>query len=308
MDSSPPAGDTSIAPRTLLVSGTILAAAFTIYSVRVYTRLRPKYNLHMEDYLVTLAMAMMVITFSLTAVACQYGLGRYDYYVSPEDRSRALHYTFVFGQLGPWASTFIRISVAFMLLRFKTSQIWRRILWVAIIFQVLATAGGSIASLCQCSPLRANWDAVPDARCENKLQMEITDWVVEYQGITILDNILFSFMPIILISMLSRPLLERILVSILMASGFFATAGVIVRLCLSKSANQNPNLLRSILRIAFWCRIEESVLTIGACVPLLKSPIQKILGRLGVPSFKNMTRDLNEIDSKYWDNCQSGSV
>lgn len=56
MDSSPPAGDTSIAPRTLLVSGTILAAAFTIYSVRVYTRLRPKYNLHMEDYLVTLAM------------------------------------------------------------------------------------------------------------------------------------------------------------------------------------------------------------------------------------------------------------
>jgi hypothetical protein len=115
----------------------------------------------------------MVIAYVLTVIACHYGLGRYDYYVTPEDRSRALLYTFVFGHLGLWSSTLVRISVAFMLLRFNPSRSWHIVLWTTIAFQILATIGANIAVICQCSPVRANWDIVPEARCVNQRQMEI---------------------------------------------------------------------------------------------------------------------------------------
>jgi hypothetical protein len=54
---SPSGGNTSTAPRILLASGILLITALVIYAVRMYNRLRPKYNLQTEDYLISVAMA-----------------------------------------------------------------------------------------------------------------------------------------------------------------------------------------------------------------------------------------------------------
>jgi hypothetical protein len=119
----------------------------------------------------------------------------------------------------------------------------------------------------------------------------------KHAGISVLNDIIFAFMPIILISTLGRALVERILVSILMALGLVAATGAAVRLWVTKEALEDTNHLRSTLKIVIWCRMEESVLAIAACTPLLKSSIEKVLSRLGLRMFKNMPRKLNTIQS-----------
>ena len=111
-------------------------------------------------------------------MSCRYGVGRYEYYVSPEAKSHAMHYFFGLNQVAPWASTLIRISVAFMLLRFNPARLWQIIFRAIIVFQILATLSFNISAFCQCSPIRANWDIVPDAKCGDPLKFKIIDRIL----------------------------------------------------------------------------------------------------------------------------------
>jgi len=118
-------------------------------------------------------------------------------------------------------------------------------------------------------------------------------------GIAILSDLLFAIMPMFIIWRLSRSVVERSLVSFLLASGLFASAidGIKIYL-LAIYDVKSPDALRDSVPEYLWCRMEEIVVIIAACAPLLKTPIERLLHRLGVPTFRHIQRDLNVIQSE----------
>jgi hypothetical protein len=120
--------------------------------------------------------------FPLAAMSCRYGLGRYDIYVSAENKSKAMRY--LYGAIFLWwpATTLIRLSIAFTLLRLKQwSALWTKILWIAIVVQTVVGVGCTICALLQCRPLYSLWESVPNAKCWEPKYLQLYGWV--YTGI-----------------------------------------------------------------------------------------------------------------------------
>jgi hypothetical protein len=108
-------------------------------------------------------------------------------------------------------------------------------------------------------------------------------------------DLAFAIMPMFFVWRIDRPLLERILVSVLMTLGLCATASVAVKICLTMRFKPVTDIDREMLRLFLWCRLEEYLLIAAACAPFLKPPIEWILRRLGVAEFMYTTRGLNSF-------------
>jgi hypothetical protein len=116
------------------------------------------------------------------------------------------------------------------------------------------------------------------------------------KGIGILGDLTFAILPIFLIWSLSRSVIERCLISFLMAMGLFALgAGVMMILYTYTYDRTSPDALREMMPVFLWCRTEEVVLIVSCSAPLLKAPVGSVLGRMGFPSFREQTRDLNSF-------------
>ena len=103
----------------------------------------------------------------------------------------------------------------------------------------------------------------------------------------------------IIIWRLSRSAVEKSLISFLMASGLFASAvGIIKIYYLATFDVKSPDTWRDMIPQFLWCRVEEIILIIAACAPLLKPTIERLLYRLGLPAFQNTPRQLNCIQSR----------
>jgi hypothetical protein len=107
-------------------------------------------------------------------------------------------------------------------------------------------------------------------------------------------DLAFAIMPMFFVWRINRPLLERILISVLMALGLGATATNAVKVYLGTILDFTiADTFRESLRIFLWCRLEEYLLIASACAPFLKSLIERVLRRFGVAEFAQATMELN---------------
>jgi hypothetical protein len=88
-------------------------------------------------------------------------------------------------------------------------------------------------------------------------------------------------MPVQLIRTLQRALREKILISCLMAMGLIATGIAAYKMTLSQQANTG-DLLSTTVKLSIWCKLEEQVGIIAACLPCLKAEIERLLYRIGI--------------------------
>jgi len=264
-----------------------------LYLLRIYARLHPTRRLNSSDYVISLAVVIEIIATSLLVAAITEGLGRHNYYVTLEKHVDISRLLFGDNLLGTWVSCLARISVALMLLRFDISALWRTVLWVTIGFQLAIAFSSNVTILVRCHPIRAMWDVVPDAKCWTSQQINLAFYI--FAGIVMICDLAFAIMPMFLVWKLNRPLLERILISVLMALGLCATATVAVKVYLSTISDTIlVDTYRETLRVCLWCRLEEYLLIASACAPCLKPLIEGFLRRLGV-KFTYLTRDLNSF-------------
>lgn len=101
---------------------------------------------------------------------------------------------------------------------------------------------------------------------------------------------------------LSRSVVEKTLISILMASCVIASGLGIPKIYYVLTFDfGNPDHYYLLIPEFFWCRMEEAVVIIAACAPLLKSPVERFLRRLGLPGFQTPTREMNAISDGSYD-------
>jgi hypothetical protein len=106
-------------------------------------------------------------------------------------------------------------------------------------------------------------------------------------------------MPVFVIWKLNRSCVEKCLISFLMMMGLVAVVTEVMKLIFVKTFRYStPDVMRTIVPLFFWSRLEESSLLLSACAPLLKAPIEGALHRLGLPAFHNVDRELDTFNSQ----------
>jgi len=173
----------SVGPKALAVLTPILVIGLLFYSIRIYTRVVPKYKLNAADWACTIAVVSGTVTYALFAAAVSFGFGKHSIYVSPASDRKILQSLFGVILTGLLASTFSRVSVAFLLLDFAPSRVWNIVLWFLITFQILALLGTELVEFFQCWPVRAFWEQVSGENCNAPSEMWTLGYV--YTGLSI---------------------------------------------------------------------------------------------------------------------------
>ncbi|KAH8702845.1 hypothetical protein GQ44DRAFT_631164, partial [Phaeosphaeriaceae sp. PMI808] len=223
-------------------------------------------------------------TFIIAGVALLHGSGNVSHYISQENRTIALKCLFVVQICWMLGTALVRISIACSLLRLgnstgDASTTWKWSLWAMIVIQVLVYAGWMVLLLFNCSPLRGKWEPVPKVTCWNHKHILRYNWVTNTMLI-VMDFVLTA-MPIRLIRTLNRPRHEKILISCLMALGLLATAIAAYKMSMLVRP-PSGDLLATTFKVLLWCKLEEQVGIIAACLPCLKSQAERFLRRVGI--------------------------
>jgi len=103
--------------------------------------------------------------------AIQHGFGRHNAYIAMSS------YNAIFGDLlgifmtGVIVSGFARVSIACLLLRITTGQLWRAVIWAALAVQILFVISYEAVQLAQCQSIIAGKVVVKDSTCLTKAQI-----------------------------------------------------------------------------------------------------------------------------------------
>ena len=114
------------------------------------------------------------------------------------------------------------------------------------------------------------------------------------------SDLVCATIPVFLVWRLSRSVVERTLVSVLLASGLFATGIGIAKLYYMFVFDfSSKDAFYLMVPEFFWSRLEETIIIIAACAPLLKCPVERALRHLGVrlPENRGRIGELNIIKS-----------
>jgi hypothetical protein len=81
-----------------------------------------------------------------------------------------------------------------------------------------------------------------------------------------------------------------------MVIGLFATGAGVLKILYSKMYDiKSPDVFRAMMPVFLWCPMEEVLLVVASSTPLLKSPVENALHRLGLPMFQHKARELNSL-------------
>ena len=83
--------------------------------------------------------------------------GHHIIYLSMDTLTRALRLTYIVGLVICYPNVLVKISIAIMLLRIKTTKTWRFGLYVLVASLVLVGIMSTVVTLVMCRPISAFW-------------------------------------------------------------------------------------------------------------------------------------------------------
>ncbi|KAF2014200.1 hypothetical protein BU24DRAFT_423226 [Aaosphaeria arxii CBS 175.79] len=275
----PPPPDTNFAPTFLGVTGVFTLLAIGLCGARLYSRIRPKFLLRIDDYLILIGTFLCTVNFGISAASGSHGWGHHTAYVTPKNIVLVFKLNFVTQVLWILAIALVRLSIASSLLRLSPDRAWKWTLWTIIGIQILTYIGHMIFQFFNCMPLRANWEPVYDIRCWPRKYVLIFGWTAN--SILVAIDVILALLPIHLIRTLHRSIREKILICCLMAMGLVAAAIAAYRMGISDKTFAG-DLLSSTVMMSMWCMLEVLLGIIAACLAPLKAPAERMLHQFGL--------------------------
>ncbi len=294
MATLPLPADEDRGPMLLVTIFPFLSVALLVYIIRIFTRLCA---LTAADYTITVAMIAYALSVGFTTIAIQQGFGKHTPAI-PNGTAGLIISNSLFGawMTGVIVSGFARISVASLLLSISRSPCWKCLLWGIITLQLLFVLSYEIVQLVQLVRCRVTIPPQPrisQTQCFGPTGV-LTFAYISITMCTLSDCICAIIPAVLVVNRLSAPKLEKALIIVLMVSCLFATVCGIPKIYFL-AAYDTSDAMWDLIPEFIWCRIEEGVIIIAACAPLLKRPIQRVLG---VPTFGFPIRELNEVESE----------
>ena len=214
----------------------------------------------------------------------------------------SLSYGIKMGYLGLliwiWCMGFIKISITLTLLRFLQTRTWRIFMYFMIGLQIAMMFGSLLFLTLQCRPLHNAWDPLLSSSETCWKPNIIRTFTYVASGLNITTDVVLSLTPLAFLLRLNRPVRERILLIVLMATGLTAAAAATRRVVLTTTYAM-PGVDPMDLNVQFptWTCVEEFLSLMAACMPSLKVPIQKLFKRSGIKIGTHVTPDINTFQS-----------
>jgi hypothetical protein len=296
---NPPNNDTQ-APLLLGLGGSLLTICILLLCARFWSR---RHNLRADDWAVLLGTVRLlslqhlqptnicnqllaITNFVIQCIACTHGFGRRTRYTSASERRATLELIFIHQVLWYWSITLVKLSVALLLLRLKSSRRWNLFLYGIITLLILTVITQTLFQFLQCRPFNVYWDPSvalePDGvKCIGREAIDAN--IIANSTIHVATDMVFSLAPMtFIIRKLHRPRGEKVFLSILMGLGLFASTFAILRTVgLSTFYSAGNDFFRGNVMPTLWSTLEVEVALIAATAPTLRSFLHRVLVRLG---------------------------
>ncbi|KAH7116590.1 hypothetical protein B0J13DRAFT_459106 [Dactylonectria estremocensis] len=116
---APPIDDLGL--HNLAIITPIFTFSILLFLMRIYTYVVLTYKLNASDYMLSVAVVVEIIIYSLFMTAINNGLRSPNYHLTPEVIIEISKLLFGLVFVGRWSASFARISIACLLLQFATS-------------------------------------------------------------------------------------------------------------------------------------------------------------------------------------------
>ena len=147
-----------------------------------------------------------------------------------------------------------------------------------IALQAVTTIYTTVMHSTRCIPLKAQWTpSITHKKCWSTQAFRTSLLVASVINISM--DIVFSLVPLTFLRKIQQPLRDKITISILFGLGLVASVASIMKAIAILSFGKTSDPPAEGINIALWSLVEEQVGVIVACLPCLKSLLQRILIR-----------------------------
>ncbi|KAL2062515.1 hypothetical protein VTL71DRAFT_6781 [Oculimacula yallundae] len=296
-------------PFILGITMTFHALALTAVFMRMYVRTFMVKVMGLDDYTVIAAMVCAIGGMVTIAIEATLGLGRHQDLIPKAElqqfKKTNFFYTLISAILG---LNMVKISVAFLLMRFVHHR-WSKIcLWTVIIFMSIYVfiCWGTVIFLCR--PVAAFWNSdlrkLPTTKCYSivifsKIGLANT-------GINIFTDVLLATIPVPIIWKLQINRRQKIALIGVLSLGYAAVAMGIIKTSYQVSLPRTPDQTFH-QGIQTWGFLQLNISIIAACMPALR-PLFRFLA--DTITTRNRTRSKSTPHSGYFrhtDSTNSGT-
>lgn len=132
--------------------------ALLVFLLRAYVRTVMLRVFGVDDALMLVAIILAVTVFALFVQGTHYGIGKHIFAISPQQFSSVFYLLFWQGLLVVSAVSFVKLSIAFFLLRLAQRTQYRRFLYGVVVFLILFTFVSCGPIIFQYRPVAAAWN------------------------------------------------------------------------------------------------------------------------------------------------------
>ncbi|KAK4158659.1 hypothetical protein QBC43DRAFT_223803 [Cladorrhinum sp. PSN259] len=267
------------APRIIGATMTVTMLALITYSARMYARVFMVRNLGLDDYFMSLAMALAIVGEGLIWGSTIYGAGRHMGDIPPEHISTGLKLNFISQPIFLIAICVVKLAVGSTLLRIATSAVYRRIIIGIMVFMSFYTIGCFFTIVLQCTNIAALWDPVvaQTATCWDTKTLQTLSYT--NVALNILTDFCFAvIIPVPLLWGLQMNKRKRASLIVALGLGCFACAAAIAKIPSIVDYGKTGDWLWDSRDICIWTVVEANVGILAGSIPALRPLFKNVIG------------------------------
>jgi len=269
------------------VSATMFAFSAISTLVRVFVRSKIVKQFGWDDFTISLAMILHIFSFIFELLAVDYGLGRHQDYLTPNQFVNALKWAELDRIFFVIITCLTKISICLFLLRIPEDKRLRRYLQFVMALFTLTNMAWLIVFLAQCSPIQGLWDPYFCGFCWDK-KIEVTFDYFQ-GGFAAVTDFILALTPITFLSRLQTSLRKKALIGTVMAAGLFATGCCLARISLNAVNADKTDPTWVLVPETIWSILELDIALIAANLP----PMFPIFGLIHKACISNYDRLLS---------------
>ncbi|KAF1814242.1 hypothetical protein P152DRAFT_265336 [Eremomyces bilateralis CBS 781.70] len=270
----PPGASKLSEQRSLVIATTVIAVVFIV--LRLWAHARPAWIIWWDDVLVAASLPVMITLCVTGVLSFEYGSGTRTNYLTVDQFVKATKLQVISTWLWIWTISFLRMSIAFTILRVKNTGWWRVGLYGVILFQLALALANIFWDIGHCKPLESLWDPRITGKPCLTGNMAFRK-IATFSSIHVVLDIGLSLIPIIFIRKIHRGRYEKSLLGCLMGLGLITSAFAITKLVVASYAEDAEDTKFEEYKWAIWTWLEMMMTTIAACSPFLKPPVERLL-------------------------------
>ncbi|KAK1758803.1 hypothetical protein QBC47DRAFT_336241 [Echria macrotheca] len=264
-------------PRILGATLAITILALITYSTRMCVRLVMVRNIGLDDYFMTLAMALCVAGEGVIIGSIAYGAGRHMGDIPLEHLSTGLKLNFISQPLFLIGICVTKLAVGATLLRIASTKFYRRLLIGIMGFMAFYTIGCFFTVVLQCTDIRALWDQSIPQNCWSATTLKGLSYTNVALNITT-DLLLALVIPIPMLWNLNVNRRTRFSLIFALSLGAFACAAAFIKIGFLVNYGKTGDWLWDSRDISIWTVVECNTAIIAGSLPALRPLFKKMLG------------------------------